>query len=94
MLGTGAGLDDAKIDEIINEVDKNGDGVIQFDEFCELMKNMNQSEGLSRWKLSIQCILSRTFHVPAAQKKSSDLRSRWGYIDDDMKNGFNKRNKK
>ena len=41
MLGTGAGLDDSKIDEIINEVDKNGDGVIQFDEFCELMKNMN-----------------------------------------------------
>ena len=41
MLGTGAGLDDAKIDQIINEVDTNHDGEIQFDEFCELMKNMN-----------------------------------------------------
>ena len=44
MLGTGAGLDDGKIDEIINEVDKNGDGVIQFDEFCDLMKSMNLEE--------------------------------------------------
>ena len=39
MLGTGAGLDDSKIDDIINEVDKNGDGVLTEDEMRRMKKH-------------------------------------------------------
>jgi len=59
----------------------------------KLTKNKNHSERLSRWALTIQSVRTRIFHVPAAQNKFADLLSRWGYIDNDMKHGFNKRNK-
>jgi len=33
-------LDDSAIKDIIDQVDENKDGEIQFDEFCNLMKNL------------------------------------------------------
>jgi len=41
VLGASSAISDEAVDEIIKQVDKNNDGEIQFEEFCELMKNLN-----------------------------------------------------
>ena len=61
MLGTGAGLDDAKIDQIINEVDTNHDGEIQFDDYVASGPNVpeffyvrvTQGDGDRAWSAPI-----------------------------------------
>ena len=42
VLGFGANLDDETIDRIIKQVDENGDGEISFEEFCVMMKYINE----------------------------------------------------
>lgn len=41
VLGSAQGLSDAAVNEIIRQVDENGDGQIQFEEFCHLMKQLD-----------------------------------------------------
>ena len=40
VLGFDSSIDMKLIDNIIKEVDENGDGEIQFDEFCHMMKKL------------------------------------------------------
>ena len=40
VLGAGKAIDVKVIEEILNEVDINGDGEISFEEFSTLMKNI------------------------------------------------------
>ena len=40
VLGGGSGMDESSIDKIIREVDENGDGEIQFEEFCHMMSKL------------------------------------------------------
>lgn len=40
VLGSGSTLSEAAIDDIIKEVDENGDGEIQFEEFVHMMKKL------------------------------------------------------
>ena len=40
VLGFSSEVSSEQIDSIIKEVDINGDGEIQFDEFCQMMKKL------------------------------------------------------
>lgn len=40
VLGFGSSINQKLIDDIIKEVDENGDGVIQFDEFVHMMRKL------------------------------------------------------
>lgn len=40
VLGFNSDVSSEQIDSIIKEVDINGDGEIQFDEFCQMMKKL------------------------------------------------------
>lgn len=43
VLSVGAGIDESAINEVIRQVDENGDGEISFEEFCLMMKNISGS---------------------------------------------------
>lgn len=38
LLGGGAGIDDKQVEKIIAQVDRDGDGEVSFEEFCEMME--------------------------------------------------------
>jgi calcium-dependent protein kinase len=41
VLVVGASIDESAINDVIKQVDENGDGEISFEEFCLMMKNIS-----------------------------------------------------
>ena len=44
MLGVGKAIDDHVWDQVVKEVDENGDGEVDFEEFKEMMQKLLKDE--------------------------------------------------
>ena len=44
MLGVGKSIDDHVWDQVVKEVDENGDGEVDFEEFKEMMQKLLKDE--------------------------------------------------
>ncbi|KAL3068077.1 hypothetical protein niasHT_038067 [Heterodera trifolii] len=62
MLSIGLQADDAEIERLIKEVDEDGNGEIDFPEFCQCMKRSQQSGGI-KGRLSNEEVARQCFEV-------------------------------
>ncbi|KAI3421953.1 hypothetical protein GPALN_012491 [Globodera pallida] len=63
MLSIGLQADDSEIERLIKEVDEDGNGEIDFPEFCQCMKRSQQSGGIRGGRLSNEEVARQCFEV-------------------------------